>query len=216
VALVGPTKTPQVKSAPAMVEQYLRSRGIGDERVLAAMAKIPRHLFVPEAFRERAYSDHALPIGFDQTITQPYFVALMTQELKLEGGEKVLEVGTGSGYQTAVLAETARSVFSIDRVHAFVTEARNRLEGLGYHNISIRAGNGALGWSEYAPYDRILVTAALAKIPETLTAQLAEKGVLVAPIAAGPKKQEVIVFRKGNAGWERRSFGPCMFVPCIE
>jgi protein-L-isoaspartate(D-aspartate) O-methyltransferase len=216
MATVGPTKNPRVMSAPSMVEQYLRSRGIHDERVLDAMSKVPRHLFVPEAFRERAYADHALPIGFDQTITQPYVVALMTQELKLEGKEKVLEVGTGSGYQTAVLAEIARSVFSLDRVHALVQDARKRLEGLGYHNISIRAANGALGWSEYAPYDRILVTAAMPKLPEALAAQLAEGGTLVAPLATGAKEQEIVVFRNVKSTLERRSLGPCMFVPLIE
>jgi protein-L-isoaspartate(D-aspartate) O-methyltransferase len=216
MALVGPSKNPRVRSAVGMVDQYLRSRGIRDERVLSAMSKVERHLFVPDAFRERAYSDHALPIGFDQTITQPYFVAFMTAELALTGKEKVLEVGTGSGYQTAVLAEIARSVFSIDRVHAFVTEARKRLENLGYHNISIRAGNGALGWSEFAPYDRILVTAAMAEVPDALLGQLTEGGTLIAPVVTGAKRQEVVRFDNVRSGWERRSLGPCMFVPLVD
>lgn len=216
MAPVGPAQTPRVMSASSMVERYLRSRGIRDERLLAAMAKVPRHLFVPEAFRERAYSDHPLPIGYDQTITQPYVVALMTQELKLQGREKVLEIGTGSGYQTAILAELAKSVFSLDRVHAFVKESRRRLEGLGYHNISIRAADGAGGWSEFAPYDRILITAAVKAIPETVFEQLDDGGVLVFPSASTPKKQEIFVLRKTGERLERRSVGPCNFIPWVE
>ncbi len=216
MAPVGSPKTPLVMSASKMVERYLRSRGIRDERLLAAMAKVPRHLFVPEAFCERAYSDHPLPIGYDQTITQPYVVALMTQELKLQGREKVLEIGTGSGYQTAILAELAKSVFSLDRVHAFVKESRRRLESLGYHNISIRAADGTGGWSEFAPYDRILIAAAVREVPGTVLEQLDEGGLLVFPGVLTPKKQEIFVLRKTGERLERRSVGPCNFVPLVE
>lgn len=215
MAALGPQRNPSVRSAPQMVDQYLRRRGIRDERLLEAMARVPRDRFVPEAFRERAFSDHPLPIGSDQTITQPYVVAIMTQELQLSGREKILEVGTGSGYQTAILAELGRSVFSIDRVHRFVAESRKRLESLNYHNISIRAGNGLLGWSEYAPYDRIIVTAAVERLPNSLSEQLAEKGLLIAPIVVEGDQQEIFLFQKKDSQLERRSLGPCAFVPSI-
>ncbi|MFH1262404.1 MAG: protein-L-isoaspartate(D-aspartate) O-methyltransferase [Pseudomonadota bacterium] len=213
---LGPSTVPAAISPRTMVEKYLRSRGIRNEALLEAMSRIPRDQFVPETFRERAYSDHPLPIGHDQTITQPYVVARMTEELQLTGREKVLEIGTGSGYQTAVLAELSKSVFSIDRIHALVTEARKRLEGLGYHNISIRAANGSLGWSEYAPYDRILVTAAVAKLPDAVWEQLIDGGIAVVPITLPGGRQEIQWMRKQGDRFERRSLGPCGFVPWVE
>src|SRR5262245_37981274 len=142
-----------------MVEQQLRARGIHDPHVLRIMAAIPRHLFVDEALTARAYSDHALPIGEEQTISQPYMVALMTQALELKGDEKVLEIGTGSGYQTAILAELADRVFTVERIPTIATLARERLTSMGYSNIVFRCADGTLGWRDMAPYDRILITA---------------------------------------------------------
>jgi protein-L-isoaspartate(D-aspartate) O-methyltransferase len=200
----------------SMVERYLIPRGIRDLRVLRAMAKVPRHHFVPEALRERAYSDHPLPIGSDQTISQPYVVALMTQALELSGSEKVLEIGTGSGYQTAILAEVAKSVFSIERHLRLASSARNRIEDLGYHNVSIRTGNGSLGWREYAPFDRILVTASSFSFPDALFEQLSEGALMVIPMGEDPKKQELFAVRKRGGKPERSFICRCSFVPFVE
>lgn len=203
-------------SAPTMVEKWLRGRGIADERVLMAMAKVPRHEFVPEALRARAYSDHPLPIGEDQTISQPYIVARMTEALKLTGKERILEIGTGSGYQTAILAELAAQVFSVERHHRLGTTARSRLEELGYHNVSIRIANGAMGWSEYAPYDRIIITASAVEVPEPLCQQLVENGIMVAPLGTTDRAQELLAFRKTSQGWENTFLCHCTFVPFVE
>ncbi|HEU5310000.1 MAG TPA: protein-L-isoaspartate(D-aspartate) O-methyltransferase, partial [Candidatus Eisenbacteria bacterium] len=165
-----------------MVEQQLRARGIHDRHVLRIMEAIPRHLFVDDALVARAYSDHALPIGEDQTISQPYMVALMTQALDLTGEEKVLEIGTGSGYQTAILAELADRVFTIERIPAIAEAAKERLTALGYTNIAFRCGDGTLGWSEMAPFDRVLVTAGAPRIPAFLEEQLVPGGVAVVPV----------------------------------
>ena len=151
-----------------MVDDQLARRGITDERVRAAMRKVPRHLFVDEALRDRAYGDHALPIGEEQTISQPYIVALMTSLLSLTGREKVLEVGTGSGYQAAVLGELARRVCSIERLPRLAQRARALLDGLGYANVWVRVGSGTLGWPDEAPFDRILVTAGGPAVPPPL------------------------------------------------
>ena len=166
-----------------MVDEQLTRRGISDERVLAAMRRVARHLFVDEALRDRAYGDHPLPIGEHQTISQPYIVALMTSLLSLEGHEKVLEVGTGSGYQTAVLAALARRVCSIERLPALAARARGIIEGLGITNVWIRVGNGALGWPDEAPFDRILVAAGGPAVPPPLFQQLAPGGRMVLPLA---------------------------------
>src|SRR5918996_1469893 len=156
-----------------MVDEQLVRRGITDERVLNAMRRVPRHLFVDEALRDRAYGDHALPIGEEQTISQPYIVALMTSLLRLTGQEKVLEIGTGSGYQTAVLAECVRRVCSIERLPRLGQRARAVLDGLGYSNVWVRVGSGTLGWPDEAPFDRILVTAGGPTVPPPLFEQLA-------------------------------------------
>jgi protein-L-isoaspartate(D-aspartate) O-methyltransferase len=203
-------------SAKSMVERFLKPRGITDARVLKAMMKVERFYFVPEALRERAYSDHPLPIGDDQTISQPYIVAVMTQALELSGGEKVLEIGTGSGYQTAVLAELAKSIFSIERHHRLAIASRSLLEKLEYHNISIKAGNGALGWEEFAPYDRIIVTASAAAIPTRLFSQLAEGGILVLPIGTIDRVQELFAVKKVKGQPQRRFICHCSFVPFVE
>src|SRR5678816_2915303 len=155
-----------------MVEEQLRKRGIHDPRVLRIMAAVPRHLFVDPTFVGRAYSDHALPIGQEQTISQPYMVALMTQALGLEGEEKVLEIGTGSGYQTAMLAELADRVFTIERIPEIGIAARERLTAMGYSNIIFRIGDGTVGWREMSPFDRVIVPAGAPQVPPFLEEQL--------------------------------------------
>src|SRR5690242_5669872 len=165
-----------------MVDEQLAVRGVTDPRVLAVLRRIPRHRFVQEALRDRAYGDHPLPIGEEQTISQPFIVGLMTSLLELSGQEKVLEVGTGSGYQTAVLAELARRVCSIERLPRLAERARATLEALGYDNVWVRVGNGTLGWPDQAPFDRIIVTAGGPAVPPPLVQQLAEGGRMVLPV----------------------------------
>lgn len=197
-----------------MVEKQLLGRGITDARVLSAMGRIPRHLFVEEAFRQRAYGDHPLPIGQEQTISQPYIVALMTSLLALTGREKVLEVGTGSGYQTAVLAELARRVCSIERIPALAMRARALLEGLGYGNVWVRAGNGTLGWPDEAPFDRILVAAGGPAVPPPLFDQLADGGLMVLPI--GDQTSQTLTLVENAGGQMRtRGCGDCSFVRLV-
>ncbi len=197
-----------------MVEEQLLRRGITDARVLAAMRRVPRHLFVDEALRDRAYGDHPLPIGEHQTISQPYIVALMTALLELRGDEKVLEIGTGSGYQTAILAELARRVCSVERLPALATRARALLEGLGYTNVWVRVGNGTLGWPDEAPFDRILVAAAGPQVPPPLLDQLAESGRMVLPIGATPC-QTLTVIEKVRGEARTRACGECSFVKLV-
>jgi len=165
-----------------MVETQIKARGIKDERVLKAMLKVPRHLFVDEALRDQAYGDFPLPIGEGQTISQPYIVALMTEALELKGNERVLEVGTGSGYQTAILAELALWVYTIERFFTLLERAKKVLTELGYKNISFKLDDGTLGWKEVAPFDAIIVTAASPDIPPPLVEQLSEGGRIVIPV----------------------------------
>src|SRR5438552_15937007 len=165
-----------------MVEEQLVRRGIRDPRVLRIMAAVPRHLFVDPTFSGRAYSDHALPIGQEQTISQPYMVGLMTQVLGLEGDEKVLEIGTGSGYQTAMLAELADRVFTIERIPEIGIAARERLTAMGYSNVIFRIGDGSMGWREMSPFDRVIVTAGAPKIPSFLEEQLRIGGWGIVPV----------------------------------
>ena len=165
-----------------MVHEHLRSRDITDERILEAMGAVPRHEFVPAAQRAMAYADHALPIGRGQTISQPYVVALMTQLLALRGAKRVLEIGTGSGYQAAVLARLVPAVYSIEIEPKLAERARQRLKALGYDNVSVRTGDGFFGWPEAAPFDAIIITAATPRVPDPLVAQLREGGYLVAPL----------------------------------
>jgi protein-L-isoaspartate(D-aspartate) O-methyltransferase len=197
-----------------MVEEQLVRRGIGDRRVLEAMRRVPRHLFVAEALRERAYGDHPLPIGEQQTISQPYIVALMTSLLELTGAEKVLEVGTGSGYQTAILAELARRVCSIERLPGLATRARAVLEGLGYTNVWVRMGNGALGWPDESPFERILVAAGGPGVPPPLFDQLAEGGRMVLPIGDATG-QTLTVVERIDGQMRTTPRGDCMFVPLV-
>jgi protein-L-isoaspartate(D-aspartate) O-methyltransferase len=197
-----------------MLESQIRARNVRDARVLEAIRKVPRHLFVEEALRDRAYLDKALPIGEKQTISQPYMVAAMSEALELSGPERVLEIGTGSGYQTAVLAELCESVFSIERIASFVPVARQRLEKLGLYNVLIRVGDGSIGWTEHAPYDAILVTAAAPGLPRPLLEQLKIGGRLVVPV--GPEdSQSLMRIRRDEAGFHEEALGECRFVKLI-
>ena len=197
-----------------MVEEQLVRRGILDPGVLAAMGKVPREKFMEEALADRAYGDHPLPIGAGQTISQPYMVALMTSLLELTGAEKVLEIGTGSGYQTAVLAELARRVCSIERIPALAARARATLEGMGYTNVLIRVADGTVGWPDEAPFDRILVAAAAPAVPQPLFEQLAEGGRMVVPIG-DPASQTLTVVDKANGVMRTRQEAGCVFVKLI-
>ena len=197
-----------------MVAEHLRGRGIRDERVLAAMARIPRHRFVEEAFAARAYGDSPLPIGEAQSISQPYIVALMSEALGLRGGERVLEVGTGSGYQTAVLAELAGKVYSVERVRSLADRALRLLSDLGYYNIRVRVGDGSLGWPEEGPFDAILVTAAAPQIPEALAAQLSPGGRLVVPVG-GAGAQMLRRLTRAPEGPVLQNLAGCVFVMLI-
>ena len=202
------------KARERMVETQIAARGIHDERVIEAMGKVPRHLFVDEALRDQAYSDHPLPIAENQTISQPYVVALMTESLELKGSEKVLEIGTGSGYQAAVLAELADRVFSIERHPDLAYRANSILHKLGYKNVIIRVGDGSLGWPDDSPFDGIVVTAGSPKIPQPLVDQLAVGGRLVVPV--GDRfGQELILVRRMAEGIKKTNLGGVRFVDLV-
>ncbi|MFH0786433.1 MAG: protein-L-isoaspartate(D-aspartate) O-methyltransferase [Pseudomonadota bacterium] len=195
-----------------MVTTQIQARGINDSRVLKAMLKVERHRFVPAYLRDRAYGDHPLPIGEGQTISQPYIVALMTELLQLKGDEKVLEIGTGSGYQAAVLSETAREVYSIEIIESLARSAKERLQGLGYKNIKVRAGDGYQGWPEVAPFDAIVVTAAPDHIPGPLIKQLKEGGRMILPVGTYPN-QELKKIIKKSGRLQISDIIPVLFVP---
>jgi protein-L-isoaspartate(D-aspartate) O-methyltransferase len=197
-----------------MTETQIRARGVRDPLVLKAMATVPRHLFVPAGLRDQAYADEPLPIGGGQTISQPYIVAYMTETLGLRGGEKVLEVGTGSGYQTAVLAEIAGEVWTIEIVAPLAEGARGVLEGLGYANIHYRVGDGSGGWPEAAPFDGIVVTAAAARLPAALEDQLAAGGRMIVPV--GTDLQELVLVRRSDRGLDRERLLGVRFVPLVR
>jgi len=194
-----------------MVEEQLRARDIRAVSVLDAMRRVPRHRFVPEEERASAYSDHPLPIGFNQTISQPYIVAFMTEALDVKPEHRVLEIGTGSGYQAAVLGELAKQVFTIEIVEPLAERARRTLEELGYKNIRVRAGNGYAGWPEEAPFDRIMVTAAPDAIPPALIDQLKMDGLMAIPI--GVREQVLQVLRRTPSGMVVLKTLPVRFVP---
>ncbi|HEY5593825.1 MAG TPA: protein-L-isoaspartate(D-aspartate) O-methyltransferase [Nitrospiria bacterium] len=197
-----------------MVDEQLVARGIKDPRVLSAMGRVPRHLFVEEALRDRAYGDHALPIGERQTISQPYMVALMTESLALKGSERVLEVGTGSGYQTAVLAELAARVYSIERIAGLADRARRLIASLDYRNVTIKVFDGTYGWKEQAPFDAVLVTAGSPDVPAPLTEQLKEGGRMIIPV--GDRTTQVLKkVTRTATGIEVSSMTGCVFVPLI-
>jgi protein-L-isoaspartate(D-aspartate) O-methyltransferase len=194
-----------------MLKEQIAARGITDERVLAALGEVPRHEFVPPEQRALAYEDHPLPIGYDQTISQPYIVAAMSELARIGPDDKVLEIGTGSGYQAAVLALLARDVYSIEILERLAGRARTTLTRLGYANVHVRAGDGYRGWPEQAPFDAILVTAAPAVVPEPLKQQLAIGGRLVIPV--GTEDQELRLITRTEHGFEQRNVLPVRFVP---
>jgi protein-L-isoaspartate(D-aspartate) O-methyltransferase len=197
-----------------MVKHQIEARGIKDRRVLDTMRKVPRHCFLPLAFRIFAYEDMPLPIGEGQTISQPYVVALMTELLELKGSEKVLEIGTGSGYQAAILAELCQKVYTIEILPGLAKRAQKVLSKLGYKNIQVKCGDGYLGWPEKAPFDAIIVTCAPQKIPPPLIEQLAEGGKLVIPV--GELNQELKLLVKVNGKIEEKSIIPVRFVPMMR
>jgi len=199
----------------SMVESQLQSRDITDRRVLEAMRRVPRHLFVPEDARDRAYEDHAMSIGYGQTISQPYIVALMTQLARPSPTFRALEIGTGCGYQAAILAELVDSVFSIEIVEELAGTARHRLLKLGYQNIEVRQGDGHQGWPELAPFDLIIVAAAPVEIPERLIGQLAPGGRLVIPVGS-TTQQLMVIEKQPDGGFRQQSIAPVAFVPMIR
>ena len=197
-----------------MVKKQLIPNGITDQGVLKAMRKVPRHLFVEEALVGEAYNDHPLPIGHQQTISQPYIVALMTQALELTSKEKTLEIGTGCGYQTAILAELSEKVYTIERIRPLMEEARALLAELNYLNVIFRAFDGTIGWKEYEPYNAIMVTAGAARIPQPLLEQLADGGRMIIPI--GDKtNQKLIKITRDKDHYDKKSLGGCRFVDLI-
>ena len=197
-----------------MVRTQLRSRDISDPRVLDAMSRVERHRFVPEPLRGDAYGDHPVPIGDGQTISQPYIVAYMTQALAIEQGHRVLEIGTGSGYQAAILAELAKEVYTIEILPSLGERARATLEGLGYRNVRVLIGNGYLGWPEHAPFDRIIVTAAPPEIPKALVNQLREGGRMAVPVGIG--EQELLILERAGASVKTLQSLPVRFVPMVD
>jgi protein-L-isoaspartate(D-aspartate) O-methyltransferase len=200
-----------------MVHDQIERRGVSNAEVLRVLRTTPRHLFVPERLRPYAYSDQALPIDFGQSISQPYIVALMTELLEPRKSDKVLEVGTGSGYQAAVLAQLARHVYTVEIVPELAKSAAERLASMGYRNVTVRHGDGYKGWPEEAPFERIILTAAPPDIPQALLDQLRGGGRLVAPVGEGPWTQELVVIEKTTGGdIRRRSVAPVAFVPMVR
>jgi protein-L-isoaspartate(D-aspartate) O-methyltransferase len=201
------------KDRKLMVER-LRAQGIRDEQVLEVMGKIPRHCFIAEAYWDQAYANHPLPIEEGQTISQPYIVALMTEALALKATDRVLEVGTGSGYQTAILAELAAKVYTIERSRELYESARRRLETAGYSNVYYKLGDGTLGWEEFSPYDAIIATGAVPTVPPSLVRQLGEKGRLVLPVGDRQVQRLRLICRQGEE-WNQRELCHCSFLPLV-
>ena len=199
----------------AMIDRLRTHYGIRDEKVLETMAKLPRHLFVPQALQPQAYKDNALPIASGQTISQPFIVAKMTELLELTGSEKVLEIGSGTGYQTAVLASLARKVFAIERLPGLMDEAGKRLTNLGFRNVTMKVADGTVGWDAYSPYDSILVAAGGPSVPEPLVKQLKVGGRMVIPVGDDPRSQTLVRVTRTANGSAEENFGPCAFVPLI-
>lgn len=213
---------PAGQAEPGLIQKKLRllmelrRAGIGDARVLGAIERTPREKFVPASFEDQAYENMALPIGNGQTVSQPYVVALMTEKLELGGRRNVLEIGTGSGYQTAVLAQLCRRVFSIERHRELLRAAERRFEELRLHNIICRFGDGTKGWAERAPYERVIVTAAAAEVPATLVDGLAPGGVLVVPVGEDHRDQQLVRVRRTDDGFATEDLGLVRFVPLVS
>jgi protein-L-isoaspartate(D-aspartate) O-methyltransferase len=197
-----------------MVERQLRRREIQDPRLLEAFLAVPRHRFIPPRYRDESYEDHPVRIAWCQTISQPYMVAWMTQELRLHGDERVLEVGTGSGYQAAILAHLAGELYTVERVPELAEQAERLLGKLGYGNVHFRVGDGTLGWAEQGPYDAVLVTAGAPEVPSALLDQVADGGRLVMPVGGRGEQQLTVVERRGGT-CRRRKLGGCVFLPLI-
>ncbi len=197
-----------------MVQQQIAARGITDANVLATFRKVPRHLFVSEALRDQAYGDYPLPIGEQQTISQPYIVAEMTQALELNNDDRVLEIGTGSGYQAAILAEIVYRVYSVERIRTLYVQARNLLDKLNYHRIVMRCSDGTSGWRDEGPFDAIIVTAGAPDVPEKLLDQLVEGGRMVLPVG-NQHSQELIKLTNDKSGLHKSNLGGCRFVKLI-
>lgn len=197
-----------------MVAEQIRARGVTDARVLDALVKVPRDVFIPEQDRGDAHEDRPVGIGFGQTISQPYIVGYMTEALRVDPSQRVLEIGTGCGYQTAVLAELAREVYSLERIDALAARARRTLADLGYTNVHVRTGDGHAGWPEHAPYDRILAAAAAASVPPALVEQLVDSGILVIPV--GTIDQELQVLQKRGDSMRTLATLPVRFVPMVR
>lgn len=197
-----------------MVKNQLIPRGIKDQRVLEAMGAVPRHLFVEEALQGEAYNDHPLPIGYKQTISQPYIVALMTQALELKGTDKTLEIGTGSGYQTAILSSLSKTVYTVERIRPLLENARRILASLGRHNILYKANDGTLGWKDFEPYEAVIVTAGAPRIPEPLLKQLSDGGRMVIPVGDRAGQDLILITRVQNT-FKEKSLGGCRFVDLV-
>jgi protein-L-isoaspartate(D-aspartate) O-methyltransferase len=202
------------KLREGMVKHQIEARGVRDSRVLEAMRRVPRHLFTPESFRHRAYDDSPLPIGEGQTISQPYMVAWMSELLEIEPEDRVLEIGTGSGYQAAILCELAGEVFTIEKQANLAVAAERRLRELGYHNMVVRTGDGTMGWPEESPFDGIVVTAGSPSVPQPLLEQLAEGGRLVIPIGPSGMQMLTLIRRTGD-DYISNEEGSCVFVPLV-
>jgi protein-L-isoaspartate(D-aspartate) O-methyltransferase len=202
------------KMRKGMVEEQLIARGISDKKVLDAFLKVPRHKFIDREFIENAYSDHPLPIGSSQTISQPYMVALMTEKLEVKSSDNVLEIGTGSAYQLAILAELAREVYSVERVESLAATSVKIMKELGYKNFSVKVGDGTLGWKEHSPYDGIIVTAGAPGVPESLLEQLKDGGRLVIPIGSSFGQALTLIEKRGKSITTTPICG-CVFVPLI-
>lgn len=210
----GEANDPFAAERARMVREQLRARGIREPAVLAAMTRVPRHRFVPALYEDLSYADHPVPIGFDQTISQPYIVAYMTEAARVSSNEKVLEVGTGSGYQAAILGELAREVYTIEIIPELASGARNILSELGYTNVHVRTGDGYAGWKEHAPFDAIVVTAAPDHVPQALVDQLAVNGRMIIPVGAG--EQEMRVITRTASGVTQESTLRVRFVPLVR
>ncbi|UCG53755.1 MAG: protein-L-isoaspartate(D-aspartate) O-methyltransferase [Candidatus Latescibacterota bacterium] len=199
-----------------MVKEQLISNGISDPRVLEVMLRTPRHLFIDDELGPQAYSDHAFPIGYSQTMSQPYMVAYLCEQLALKGNEKVLEIGTGSGYQAAVLAGLAKSVYTIERIEELAEKAKAVLRDLEISNVEISVGDGSEGWREFEPFDRILITAAAAEVPQSLLMQLCDGGFFLGPVFRNAGEQEIVRLIRSGEKFRLERLRQCSFVPLVR